>query len=103
MFARYTLFRDDDTPVTPLPEGSGSLTSGVTGHAITRGDAVSGDYNWTLSPSALNQLRVGYSRRDLKQASLQNGGIAVPGLPANSFASVLPIFTIAGFQQIGPT
>src|SRR5215471_5192094 len=38
-FARYTYFRDDDTPVTPLPDGSGSLTSGVIGHAITRGDA----------------------------------------------------------------
>jgi hypothetical protein len=102
-FGRYTYFRDDDTPVTPLPDGSGSLTSGVIGHAITRGDAFAGDYSWTLSPTMLNQLRVGYSRRDLNQASLQNGGITVPGLPANSFGSVLPIFTVAGFQQIGPT
>src|SRR6516162_4532300 len=47
IFARYTYFRDDDTPVTPLPEGSGSLTSGVIGHAITRGDAIVGDYGWT--------------------------------------------------------
>ena len=103
VFGRYTFFRDDDTPVTPLPDGSGSLTSGVIGHAITRGDAFAGDYNWTLSPTALNQFRVGYSRRDLNQTSLQNGGITVPGLPANSFGSVLPIFTVAGFQQIGPT
>jgi hypothetical protein len=103
LFGRYTFFRDDDTPVTPLPDGSGSLTSGVIGRAITRGDALVGDYNWTVSSAALNQLRVGYSRRDLNQTSLQNGGIAVPGLPANSFASVLPIFSVAGFQQIGPT
>lgn len=103
VFGRYTLFRDDDNPVTPLPDGSGSLTSGVVGHALTRGDAFMGDYNLMLSPSALNQLRVGYSRRDLKQTSLQNGGINVPGLPTNSFASVLPIFTVAGYQQIGPT
>src|SRR5262249_35156265 len=102
-FARYTFFRDDDTPVTPLPDGSGSLTSGVIGHAITRGDAVVGDYSWTLSSSMLNQFRVGYSRRDLNQSSLQNGGISIPGLPGNSFGSVLPIFTVAGFQQIGPT
>ena len=79
VFGRYTLFRDDDTPVTPLPDGSGSLTSGVIGHAITRGDAFAGDYNWMISPSALNQFRVGYSRRDLNQTSLQNGGITVPG------------------------
>src|SRR5205085_2923682 len=83
VFGRYTFFRDDDTPVTPLPDGSGSLTSGVIGHAITRGDAFVGDYNWVLSPSALNQFRVGYSRRGLTQTSLQNGGVRVPGLPAN--------------------
>ncbi len=103
VFGRYTFFRDDDTPVTPLPDGSGSLTSGVIGHAITRGDAFAGHYNWALSPTALNEFRVGYSRRDLNQTSLQNGGITVPGLPANSFGSVLPIFTVAGLQQIGPT
>ncbi len=103
VFGRYTYLRDDDTPVTPLPDGSGSLTSGVIGHAITRGDAIVGDYDWTISPSALNQARFGYSRRVLNQASLQNGGITVPGLPANSFSSVLPIFTVTGFQQIGPT
>jgi len=103
VFGRYTFFRDDDTPGTPLPDGSGSLTSGVIGHAITRGDALVGDYNLMISPSALNQFRVGYSRRDLKQTSLQDGGITVPGLPVNSFASVLPIFTVTGLQQIGPT
>ena len=103
VFGRYTFFKDDDTPVTPLPDGSGSLTSGVIGHAATRGDALAGDYNWTASPTALNQFRFGYSRRDLNQTSLQNGGVTVPGLPSNSFASVLPIFTVAGLQQIGPT
>jgi len=103
IFVRYTFFRDDDTPVTPLPDGSGNLTSGVIGHAITRGDAFVGDYNFVISAAALNQFRVGYSRRDLNQTSLQNGGINVPGLPANSFGSTLPIFAVAGFQQIGPT
>ena len=103
IFGRYTFLRDDDTPVTPLPDRSGSLTTGAIGHAFTRGDAFAGDYNWMLSPMALNQFRVGYSRRDLNQTSLQNGGITVPGLAANSFGSVLPIFTVAGFQQIGPT
>jgi len=103
VFGRYTFFRDDDTPVAPLPDGSGSLAAGVIGHAITRGDAVVGDYNWMISPSLLNQFRFGYSRRSLNQTSLQDGGITVPGLPANSFGSVLPIFNVAGLQQIGPT
>jgi len=39
-FVRYAHLRDDDSPVTFLPEGSGNLTSGVTGHAVTRGDGV---------------------------------------------------------------
>ncbi|PWU02080.1 MAG: hypothetical protein C5B51_21570 [Terriglobia bacterium] len=102
VFVRYTLLRDDDSPVTPLPDGSGTLTSGVIGHALTHAEAIAGDYSWARSPSTLNQFRVGYSRRALNQSSLQNGGITVPGLPTNSFASVLPIFNVAGFQQIGP-
>jgi hypothetical protein len=103
VFARYTYLRDDDTPVTPLPDGSGSLTSGVIGHAITRGDGVVVEHEWTLSPNTLNQARFGWSRRDLNQASLQQGGIAIPGIPTNSFSSVLPIFSVAGYQQVGPT
>ena len=103
LFGRYTYFRDADKPVTPLPDGSGVLSSGVIGNSLTRGDAVVADYSATMSSSVLNQLRVGYSRRDLTQNSLQNGDIKVPGLPENSFSSVLPIFTVSGLQQIGPT
>ena len=103
VFARYTYFRDDDTPVTPLPDGSGTLTSGVIGHAITRGDGVVAEHQWTISPMNLNQARFGYTRRGLQQSALQNGDITVPGIPSNSFSSVLPTFTVAGFQQIGPT
>jgi hypothetical protein len=103
VFARYSYWHDDDNPVTPLPDGSGSLTSGVIGHALTRGDSGVVEHDWTFSPTMLNQFRFGYSRRDLSQTSLQYGGITVPGLPANSFSSVLPTFSVAGFQQIGPT
>jgi hypothetical protein len=102
-FARYSWFRDDDNPVTPLPDGSGSLTSGVIGHAITRGDSVASEYDWTLSASRLNQARFGWSRRNVNQSSLQNGDVTVPGVPPNSFESTLPIFTVTGYQQIGPT
>ncbi|MCX6622137.1 MAG: carboxypeptidase regulatory-like domain-containing protein, partial [Acidobacteria bacterium] len=103
VFARYTYFRGDDTPVTPLPDGSGSLTTGVIGHALVRGDALVGDYHWSVSPTTLNQARFGYSRRGLNQASQQNSGVVVPGLPTNAFSSALPIFTVSGFQQVGPT
>src|SRR6185437_9443574 len=89
--------------VTPLPGGSGAISSGVTGHALTHADAISSEYDWTVSPITLNQARFGYTRRSLNQTSLQNGDVAVPGLPANSFSSVLPTFLVAGFQQIGPS
>ncbi len=59
IFGRYTYFRDDDSPVTPLPDGSGSLTSGVIGHALTGGDGVAAEYGWALSPTTLNQARFG--------------------------------------------
>jgi hypothetical protein len=103
VFARYTYFRDNDTPVTPLPDGSGSLTSGVIGHAITRGDGGVAEHEWTLSPMDLNQARFGYTRRGLDQSALHNGGFGMPGIPSNSFSSVLPTISVAGFQQIGPT
>ncbi len=102
-FVRYSYLRDDDNPVTFLPEGSGNLTSGVTGHAITRGDGVASEHDWALSQGTLNQARFGYTRRTVNQTSLQNGGVVIPGAPASAFPSTLPIFTITGNQQIGPT
>jgi hypothetical protein len=103
VFLRYSFLRDDDTPVPFLPDGSGNLTSGVIGHAVTRGDSISSEYDWTLSPTTLNQARFGFTRRDVNQRSLQNGGITIPGAPQSAFPSTLPIFTVTGFQQIGPT
>jgi hypothetical protein len=102
-FVRYSYLRDDDNPVPYLPDGSGNLTSGVIGHAIVRGDGIASEYDWTVSPSTLNQARFGYTRRGVNQTSLQNGGITVPGAPVSAFPSTLPIFTVTGYQQIGPT
>jgi hypothetical protein len=102
-FVRYAYLRDNETPVTFLPDGSGNITSGVIGHAITRGDSIASEYDWTVSPTTLNQARFGYTRRDVNQTSLQNGGITVPGAPVSTFPSTLPVFTVTGYQQIGPT
>lgn len=102
-FLRYSYLRDNDTPVTFLPDGSGNFTSGVIGHAVTRGDGIAGEYDWTLSPTTLNQARFGFTRRDVNQNSLQNGGITVPGAPVSTFPSTLPIFSVTGYQQVGPT
>src|SRR6185312_231837 len=67
VFTRYSHFQDNDTPVTPFPDGSGAIASGVTGHAITHGDGIASEYDWTLSPTTLNQARFGYTRRSLNQ------------------------------------
>jgi hypothetical protein len=101
VFGRYSYFRDDDNPVTPLPDGSGSITSGVISHTLTRGDQAIGEYDWTISPTMLNQARFGYTRRNSNGIGPQGGDIAVPGVPANSFAAVLPLIAVTGFQQIG--
>jgi hypothetical protein len=101
-FVRYSYLRDEDDPVTFLPDGSGNLTSGFIGHAITRGGGMASEYDRTLSPATLNQARFGYTRRDVNQMSLQNGGITVPSAPLSTFPSTLPIFTVTGYQQIGP-
>jgi len=101
LFGRYSYFHDDDNPVTPLPDGSGNITSGVISHTITRGDQAAGEHDWAVSPSMLNQARFGYTRRDSNGSALLNGNITVPGVPTNSFSSVLPTFAVTGYQQIG--
>lgn len=101
VFGRYSHFGDDDNPVTPLPEGSGSITSGAISRTLTRGDQGVAEYDWTLSPSALNSARLGYTRRDSSAAAPRNGDTTVPGVPANPFGSILPVFAVTGYQQIG--
>ncbi|MDQ6664998.1 MAG: carboxypeptidase regulatory-like domain-containing protein, partial [Acidobacteriota bacterium] len=101
-FARYSFLRDDDTPVTPLPGGSGSIASGVISATVTRGDQVVGEHEWALTPMLLNQLRFGYTRRNSSGNGPRNSSLTLPAIPANSFSSALPTFNVTGLQQIGP-
>ena len=102
LFGRFSYLRDDDTPVTPLPDGSGTITSGVIGQTATRGYQGVAEHAWALSPTVLNQARFGYTRRESNGVGPSNGGLAAPGIPANSFSSALPTFLVGGYQQIGP-
>ena len=102
LFGRFSYLRDDDTPVTPLPGGSGIITSGVISQTATRGYQGVGEYEFALSPTVLNQARFGYTRRASEGVGTQNSGLAVPGIPQNSFSNALPTFVVSGFQQIGP-
>jgi hypothetical protein len=108
VFWRWAHFSDLTTPASPLPDGSGRITSGPIGRADTSSDVFVGEHAWTIGPRMLNQLRVGYSRRAFQSAMLRTGQpaqkeLGLLGLPANSFADVLPTFAADGYQQIGPT
>jgi carboxypeptidase family protein/TonB-dependent receptor-like protein len=108
VFGRYSYLRDDSRPVAPLPDGSGTITTGVIGNTLTRADGVVAEHSWTISPGSLNQLRFGYTRRGFNRDALRLGVPAsqasgVPNIPASSFSDALPIYQITGFQQIGPS
>ena len=60
------------------------------------------EYDWTVSPTAVNQARFGYTWRTSVGSTVQGGTIRVPGIPDNSFTNVMPTFTVTGQQQIGP-
>ena len=107
LFGRYSFLRDDSRPATPLPDGSGNLTSGIIGATVTRGDNVALEHAWTRSPRAVNQFRFGFTRRGFRRNSLETGvsdvgGVPIPNVPLSSFREVLPTFDLVGFQQIGP-
>ena len=108
VFGRYSYLRDDSRPVTPLPDGSGTITTGVIGNTLTRADSVVAEHSWTISPGSLNQLRFGYTRRGFDRNALRLGipasqASGVPNIPASTFSDTLPIYQITGLQQIGPS
>jgi hypothetical protein len=107
LFGRYAWLRDDSRPVTPLPDGSGVITTGIVGDTLTRADSIALEHNWTLSKTTVNQLRFGYTRRGFDRATLRTGRPAsevskIPNIPASAFSDALPNYDIVGFQQLGP-
>lgn len=108
IFGRYSYLRDDSRPTSPLPDGSGRITSGVIGDTLTRADSLALEHSWTLAPAAVNQLRFGYTRRKFERDSLRTGSPAsevsqIPNIPVSSFSDALPIYDVVGLQQLGPT
>jgi len=106
-FGRYSYFHDVDQPVPFLPEGSGNITTGVIGLTDTLGQQVVGSYLHTFSAKTLNDLRIGYTRRSFERRGVQldstpSQGLDIPGIPTNgAFNNALPVFNVAGYQQIG--
>ncbi|MEN3329973.1 MAG: hypothetical protein V7638_4780 [Acidobacteriota bacterium] len=109
IYGRYSFAKDLTSPVTPLPDGSGNITSGVTGLTDTRAHSVAGNYIHVFNSRALNELRFGYTRRSIDRAATSldappSDSLQLPGIPTNgAFNETLPTFSIAGLQQLGPS
>ena len=109
IFGRFSYAKDVTSPVTPLPDGSGNITSGVTGPTDTRAQSFAGNYVHVFSAGLLNELRVGYTRRKIERQATQldstpSESLRLPGIPANgAFQNTLPTFSIEGMQQLGPS
>lgn len=109
MFARYSYARDFTAPVTPLPDGSGNVTIGAsTAPQYTLGQSFASNYLHTFSPTLVNEVRAGYTRRSVQRSenllpSPPSQSLDLPGIPTNAaFSSELPTFLVNGFQQLGP-
>jgi hypothetical protein len=107
VFERYSYLRDDSEPATPFPDGSGAFTAAFIGKTLTRADSVVGEHSWNLTPTSVNQLRFGFTRRGFNRAALATGANAtqiskIPNIPLTSFRDVLPTYDVVGLQQLGP-
>ena len=112
-FARYSYYSEVENPVTPFPEGSGSVTASligtgnVIGLASILGQQVVLNETHTLTTRLFNDARIGYTRRGNTQlgaslAATAAGSLGIPGIPPNSaFNNALPLFSFTGFQQLG--
>ena len=106
MFGRLSSFRDRFVPVTPLPDGSGS-TSGTLGPQDTQAWSFASNYQHTFSGNALNEVRLGETRRTVGRTAAQlstsaAAALSIPGIPADAqFSNTLPTFLIGGYQQLG--
>jgi hypothetical protein len=109
IFGRFSYAKDITSPVTPLPDGSGNITSGITGPTDTRAVSIAGNYVHVFNPRLLNELRIGYTRRKIERQATQldsspSQNLGIPGIPTNgAFQNTLPTFAIGGLQQIGPS
>jgi hypothetical protein len=108
VFARYSYSGDRSTPVTPLPDGSGNITSGALAETRTLGQSLATAYWHILNPQLANEIRFGYTRRSIDRRALlldapPSRALNLPGIPSNAaFERELPTFMISGFQQLGP-
>ncbi len=113
-FARYSYYSEVEQPATPLADGSGAITGtvigtgGVTGLTNVLGQQAVFNETHLFTPRLAHEFRLGYTRRGNTQQGTSLGNTAsaalgIPGIPTNAaFNNALPLFTVTGFQQLGP-
>jgi len=106
IFGRFSLSQRTRFKAPPLP-GLADGGSYSTGNYFegTRGAVLA--HTFTISPSMVNEVRIGFNRnhyRDNIPAYGQNypaAGFAVPGVPDNPTVNGLTLFQPSGFQRLG--
>lgn len=107
VFGRYSQFFDTTDPVSPLPDGSGVISTGAIAFTEAGAQAFASSYIHTFNPRVINEVRFGYTRRTADRLGLvldsdPASAIGIPGIPANGrFENMLPTFSITGMQQLG--
>ncbi len=114
-FGRYTYYNEVELPVAPLPDGGGLIsgtvlgTGGVVGLSNVLGQQAVFNEAHTFSPRVLNIFALGYTRRGNTVAgptlgTTASAALGIPGIPTNAaFNNALPLFTLTGIQQLGPS
>ncbi|MFN8006733.1 MAG: carboxypeptidase regulatory-like domain-containing protein [Terriglobia bacterium] len=108
MFARFSYASDVASPVTPLPDGSGVISSGVLALTKTPSYSLALHSLHSFDAGFFNEIRFGYTRRSIDRRALllnipPSESLGLPGIPTNSaFETELPTFLIDGEQQVGP-
>jgi hypothetical protein len=108
IFGRFSYANDLASPVTPLPDGSGTITTGALALTKTPSYSWVANYLHTFNPRLTNEVRFGYTRRSISRRALlldapPSESLGLPGIPTNSaFQNELPTFLIDGLQQLGP-
>ena len=114
-FARYSFYREVESPAAYLPSGGGLIssssavvgTNNVTGLTNVLGQQAVLNETHTFTPRLLNDARLGYTRRGNSSLGQQLTGAAgatlgIPNIPIGSgYADTMPQFTFTGFQQLG--
>jgi hypothetical protein len=114
-FGRYTYYNEVELPVAPLPDGGGLIsgavlgTGGVVGLSNVLGQQAVFNETHTFSARLLNNFALGYTRRGNSVAgptlnTTASSALGIPGIPTNAaFNNALPLFTLTGIQQLGPS